>query len=181
MRRKPTGTAIAYANFNPRTPCGVRRAHPFWLTSLSDFNPRTPCGVRPVKTSSGYEYFDFNPRTPCGVRPGNISAWRKSAAISIHAPRAGCDDDADRLFKHGRISIHAPRAGCDYAIIAWKHSPHNFNPRTPCGVRPWIECDDGAIWLFQSTHPVRGATSIVRSCRAISPISIHAPRAGCDL
>ena len=56
-------------NFNPRTPCGVRRIHNQLCTEKDYFNPRTPCGVRlccryakPVQ-----EY--FNPRTPCGVRP----------------------------------------------------------------------------------------------------------------
>ena len=56
----------------------------------------------------------------------------------------------------------------------------NFNPRTPCGVRPdgrRISCSAAA---FQSTHPLRGATQIVCVyCGAID-ISIHAPLAGCD-
>ncbi len=82
-------------------------------------------------------------------------------------------------------------------------SPRNFNPRTPCGVRPAemqavydylhisihaprAGCDPRNLRLldkvmrFQSTHPVRGATDI---CTFFLPpffISIHAPRAGCD-
>ena len=34
---------------------------------------------------------------------------------------------------------------------------------------------------FQSTHPVRGATEIDRLIMCYRVISIHAPRAGCDL
>ena len=34
---------------------------------------------------------------------------------------------------------------------------------------------------FQSTHPVRGATTSANAISAGSQISIHAPRAGCDL
>ena len=79
--------------------------------------------------------------------------------ISIHAPRAGCDDGWKTWRRPGQrfqsthpvrgatldyitgtaaamISIHAPRAGCD---------PNE------CG-RP------AGISKFQSTHPVRGAT-----------------------
>ena len=34
-------------NFNPRTPCGVRRCHGRRSPGTGrDFNPRTPCGVR---------------------------------------------------------------------------------------------------------------------------------------
>ena len=34
------------SNFNPRTPCGVRRRCPLTGWVGGDFNPRTPCGVR---------------------------------------------------------------------------------------------------------------------------------------
>ena len=34
-------------NFNPRTPCGVRRCSAFGVPPYFNFNPRTPCGVRP--------------------------------------------------------------------------------------------------------------------------------------
>ena len=33
--------------------------------------------------------------------------------ISIHAPRAGSDEDIDRRVARVEISIHAPRAGSD--------------------------------------------------------------------
>ena len=35
--------------------------------------------------------------------------------------------------------------------------------------------------VFQSTHPVRGATEVRRFAEDIADISIHAPREGCDL
>ena len=34
--------------------------------------------------------------------------------------------------------------------------------------------------LFQSTHPVRGATQILTQLDTQIKISIHAPREGCD-
>ena len=56
----------------------------------------------------------------------------------------------------------------------------NFNPRTPCGVRPDnITPSTVSIW-FQSTHPMRGATKAIQSATVASSISIHAPHAGCD-
>ena len=57
------------------------------------------------------------------------------------------------------ISIHAPLAGCDrpnnpLAMVAEFH----FNPRTPCGVRQQQNKTFFGHILFQSTHPLRGAT-----------------------
>ena len=172
-----------HTNFNPRTPCGVRRTVQLDHTKLSsisihapragcdiqrkanhartsDFNPRTPCGVRleklrinfnavlfqsthPVRgaTQSLFRYkgdltifqsthpvrgatsarglpmllvLNFNPRTPCGVRRPKFNYEVRHKNISIHAPRAGCDDMEPALFPDS----------------------FNFNPRTPCGVRP---------------------------------------------
>ena len=53
-------------------------------------------------------------------------------AISIHAPREGCDTGPqihDR--RQGGISIHAPREGCDCCLVKKGLFPENFNPRTP--------------------------------------------------
>ena len=57
----------------------------------------------------------------------------------------------------------------------------NFNPRTPCGVRPACTSLTKGIWAFQSTHPLRGATKTLPEFSVPSfSISIHAPLAGCD-
>ena len=34
--------------------------------------------------------------------------------------------------------------------------------------------------IFQSTHPVRGATVVLSASSRVVAISIHAPREGCD-
>ena len=127
---------------------------------IVNFNPRTPCGVRLFASSWLSLYSHFNPRTPCGVRPVVDDAAHQSICISIHAPLAGCDTQARRPFSAmpefqsthplrgatfpyiwtadgGQISIHAPLAGCDrrqgHLCVRVRH----FNPRTPCGVRPY--------------------------------------------
>ena len=56
----------------------------------------------------------------------------------------------------------------------------DFNPRPPCGERhqtrrPWIRPR-----LFQSTPPMRGATSASTTTMSWHKISIHAPHAGSD-
>ena len=84
---------------------------------------------------------------------------RRLFPISIHAPRAGCDSVmvVDSV-EFGTISIHAPRAGCDDC------SPVRYR----------------LLVIFQSTHPVRGATIDTDNETLETVISIHAPRAGCD-
>ena len=42
--------------------------------------------------------------------------------------------------------------------------------------------DGEGRWIFQSTHPVRGATAVDDLVLRVQlAISIHAPREGCDL
>ena len=57
------------------------------------------------------------------------------------------------------ISIHAPLAGCDEYIN--EHSIGGY--------------------VFQSTHPLRGATTAANANNIVGKISIHAPLAGCDV
>ena len=56
----------------------------------------------------------------------------------------------------------------------------DFNPRTPCGVRRGQDLHLRCERLFQSTHPLRGATVLAVAFFLFRPISIHAPLAGCD-
>ena len=56
------------------------------------------------------------------------------------------------------ISIHAPRVGCD----------------------AFIKIQLVGAYLFQSTHPVWGATDFLNAKAIGALISIHAPRVGCD-
>ena len=56
-----------------------------------DFNPRAPCGARraPLRRNGVREH--FNPRAPCGARRGQQHRGDPAGVISIHAPRAGRD------------------------------------------------------------------------------------------
>ena len=79
-------------------------------------------------------------------------------AVSIHAPREGCDASGARLLMSATVSIHAPREGCDthgdYTRIIFRQ--------------------------FQFTHPGRGATHAGIFLHRLEDVSIHAPREGCD-
>ena len=56
------------SNFNPRAPCGARRAKPVATIALVNFNPRAPCGARQLVTKLEGIRSNFNPRAPCGAR-----------------------------------------------------------------------------------------------------------------
>ena len=111
----------------------------------------------------------FNPRTPCGVRRAKRVVVPPTIFISIHAPRAGCDARLPEERWKDIISIHAPRAGCDTsrATSFARHRPY-FNPRTPCGVRLALPRTQYCRPQFQSTHPVRGATTTRGFRRAVA-------------
>ena len=80
----------------------------------------------------------------------------------------------------GIISIHAPLTGCDRNAGLITMIRSHFNPRTPYGMRlDFIQLVFISL-LFQSTHPLRDATSAVTVIFFNLLISIHAPLTGCD-
>ena len=160
MRLVPDLTDEVFdGDFNPRTPCGVRRSTRSALSSTRIFQSTHPLRG----ATGGQRYFrrdrlDFNPRTPCGVRP-----------LRLHV--------VDYIVN---ISIHAPLAGCDFDFCCLRTGARDFNPRTPCGVRPLGNEGLTIASVFQSTHPLRGATDTKQRLSGGEKISIHAPLAGCD-
>ena len=147
-------------NFNPHSPCGERRSTiasskylsgfqstlPVWgATRVPEhlgrlfhyFNPHSPCGERHPPHSFGFSPPNFNPHSPCGERPWFSLYCRHPAAISIHTPRVGSDNndvsgtlqakefqstlpvwgathgDPDNVPDTPEISIHTPRVGSD--------------------------------------------------------------------
>ena len=100
--------------------------------------------------------------------------------ISIHAPLAGCDDMKKEAFAEPDISIHAPLAGCDVwkKFDAYCYSISIHAPLAGCDMVFLLFLM--LILLFQSTHPLRGATCLDVPIFCGVYISIHAPLAGCD-
>ena len=78
------------------------------------------------------------------------------------------------------VSIHAPREGCDNPRIRRKEWATRFNSRTPGGVRLEGLTLGETLPQFQFTHPGRGATNCGYPDFGDIPVSIHAPREGCD-
>ena len=70
--------------------------------------------------------------------------------------------------------------GATLSVTSLVRRVYYFNPRTPCGVRRENLIKRKEKTIFQSTHPMRGATLGKKIFRDGKLISIHAPHAGCD-
>ena len=55
-----------------------------------------------------------------------------------------------------------------------------FNPHSPCGERLLLSDQEQITVIFQSTLPMRGATTVYEDSYDTSYISIHTPHAGSD-
>ena len=126
-------------NFNPRTPCGVRR---LWFnvsvldTLISIHAPRVGCDT--FLTGSALSGIDFNPRTPCGVRR----------------------DTTDGEVTVGKFQSTHPVWGATRPSAVPSSLARIFQSTHPV----WgatAEFNGACIpdYIFQSTHPVWGATS----------------------
>ena len=100
--------------------------------------------------------------------------------ISIHAARVGSDCRRRNQSFQDDISIHAARVGSDRKIGARLGTDLYFNPRCPCGQRPFC----GALSLpqryFNPRCPCGQRPEQVERMLAEFNISIHAARVGSD-
>ena len=149
-------------------------------TPKQNFNPHSPCGERPFSKSSNQGDPYFNPHSPCGERLYIQLYPLQSQPISIHTPHAGSDLEKEQFFTAEYISIHTPHAGSDTAQQFIDGCLGNFNPHSPCGERQRMGKKAYSGMTFQSTLPMRGATSGWTGCREDIRISIHTPHAGSD-
>ena len=187
-------------NFNPRAPCGARRVYPHAGDRAESISIHAPlagrdrarpyrCRWRPLFQSTRPLRGATSLSALCPPPPG----------ISIHAPLAGRDAGLYQEGAGGAISIHAPLAGRDYFCtgMSWQDRHFNprapcgarhhgrpglsggehFNPRAPCGARPYQAADRLTSLIFQSTRPLRGATTAV--VPSISVLCYFNPRAPC--
>ena len=214
--------------FNSRTPRGVRHRQqktPGKRLGVSIHAPRVGCDKRNGVVTLDKDLFQFTHpawgATFVGysrldkIEPFQFThpAWGATVggflqaeylAVSIHAPRVGCDtakeetEDTETMFQFTHpawgatitttvrgdtvyVSIHAPRVGCDEHLRAPPQHPERFNSRTPRGVRRH-DATGFTAWVaqFQFTHPAWGATPPTDRTRRARKVSIHAPRVGCD-
>ena len=130
---------LLYYNFNPRAPCGARRNDKLDNDIDSQISTHAPLAGRdvclrlPIVTMTLY----FNPRAPCGARPQIAHMQGVAQAFQPTRPLRGATAMSKIVADIQSISTHAPLAGRDAASrvtdAGWSH----FNPRAPCGARPF--------------------------------------------
>ena len=168
--------------FNPRPPCGGRRADP--IKRIADLEFQSTSSV--WRTTSALPYalkadfisihvlrveddqvvawrdfghLDFNPRPPCGGRPGRALSAMCKRGISIHVLRV--EDDAGR---NDGLKVRS-----------------DFNPRPPCGGRRRLSTSGSSSSIFQSTSSVWRTTRKYKHTNRFVCISIHVLRVEDDL
>ena len=185
----------------PRT--GSDSPSPLGITSSKAFQSTLPVrGATSAPPSTPQKPPHFNPRSPYGERlPRQIDGFAASIFQST-LPVRGATQSYWTVHGPIGISIHAPRTGSDPGRYRWFPFRQHFNPRSPYGERPDHNARENKPQEFQSTLPVRGATSgplkittilgfqstlPVRGATPLGPrhclrpqISIHAPRTGSD-
>ena len=77
----------------------------------------------------------FNSRTPGGVRLILTSSVSQSAVFQFTHPGRGATHQSYRCGYNHAVSIHAPREGCDTPSLIIVRQERGFNSRTPGGVR----------------------------------------------
>ena len=202
-RGRPLRRRHRSIRFNSRTPGGVRRhqhqlsffrpafqfTHPGrgatitavnLLSHLVGFNSRTPGGVRPNRPHSLTVAIRFQFTHPGRGATQMPRQKRELTAVSIHAPREGCDNTTRPVHACTASFNSRTPGGVRRDLTPTSGGPRRFNSRTPGGVR--LVCSQPLSWpsVFQFTHPGRGATLAKRPTQQIHDVSIHAPREGCD-
>ena len=113
-----------------------------WKTQdCTDFNPRSPWGERQDGTEAEEQNADISIHAPRGGSDVILAAALAVASlISIHAPRGGSDYTKEYIDRCKEISIHAPRGGERRFYHCTAAGSQDFNPRSPWGERPHIQC-----------------------------------------
>ena len=148
-----------------------------------NFNPRAPCGARRASFSRRLRAYLFQPTRPLrgatilGLGPGPSSSRRFQPTRPLRGATVLCGGDGQWL------NYFNPRAPCGArhgGVVQWSHVTLYFNPRAPCGARRadgmrFKPCEE------ISTHaPLAGRDTPARSASKLSHISTHAPLAGRD-
>ena len=164
----------------PRAGCDFLRLQDIARALISIHAPRV--GRDRLRAQKNLCCGHFNPRAPCGARRRARLKNRLRHLFQSTRPVWGATLTARRWPTDGKISIHAPRVGrdCCARMVAAAHS--DFNPRAPCGVRRWASrSSDLPRQYFNPRTPCEVRQCAKCSRRLAACISIHAPRAGCDL
>ena len=185
IRVKPHYDISIHAPHAGRDQCVVGQKN-----ARRNFNPRAPCGARPPKGGTKVVTDRFQSTRPMRGATDRRPRTADRVSISIHAPHAGRDNLRMRSTvpnQHfnprapcgarrnscilSKISHHFnPRAPCGARrtpISSIRRRESDFNPRAPCGARHHERPGARRTATFQSTRPMRGATTVTRIIKSL--------------
>ena len=147
-------------NFNPRAPCGAR--HSAGASSISSRTFQSTGSVwSPTQGSQARRrsLLHFNPRAPCGARHGGYHLYAKEqhkfqSTGSVWSPTFYLSMALQIM----SISIHGLRVEPDSRRSSINTLRKYFNPRAPCGARPFHGFSLLIMVIFQSTGSVWSPT-----------------------
>ena len=145
--------------FNPRAPCGARH-----IVSWKTLGKSTFQSTRPVWGATVFPEALPSPNKFQSTRP----VWGATRQIAQR------DDTV-------RVSIHAPRVGRDSCYLPRPPPWARFNPRAPCGARPYTAPRSRGRVRVSIHAPRVGRDHNVLPLSTHFLVSIHAPRVGRDI
>ncbi len=147
---------------------------------LARFNPRAPRGARHEVDALTGAILEFQSTRPARGATRMSTTRPRTRAFQSTRPARGATRRLPGPWLPCGVSIHAPRAGRDHQANSASRVRRSFNPRAPRGARPSGLIPAMVVYWFQSTRPARGATRPNRAPARGVVVSIHAPRAGRD-
>ena len=156
------------------------------LSSWKNFYPRSPCGERPLRDLCDDMYLvisihallaesdeervasrsakvDFYPRSPCGERRYNIIVKRNTYYIflsTLSLRRATTQKKKNQPGKIFLSTLSLRRATVVHTLIL--ADAMHFYPRSPCGERQLIACQNGQLLDFYPRSPCGERPSKIR-------------------
>ena len=122
----------------------------------------------------------FNSRTPGGVRREARALLLPFLKFQFTHPGRGATSQLGNHTIVTAVSIHAPREGCDARVLSSEVSNAEFQFTHPGRGATVVHTIGATSNKFQFTHPGRGATQTPTIGVLRLGVSIHAPREGCD-
>ena len=146
-----------------------------------DFNPRSPCGERRALANRSENFKDSNPRSPCGGRlvvllDSSVVRKFQSTLPVRGATRRLVDRNSRRKFQST-----LPVRGATYTDGQGGDNGQDFNPRSPCGERLHQDVQAENAVIISIHAPRAGSDPLICKAKCSPDISIHAPRAGSDV
>ena len=132
----PAPAPACPGSFNSRTPCGVRLFAVLFVSCSVAFQFTHPVWGATTEQQSNNKEMTFQFTHPVWGATTYAAGYEHSRAVSIHAPRVGCDSITHiSLTSTLGFNSRTPCGVRPHVPLSLDNQGQSFNSRTPCGVR----------------------------------------------